>query len=175
MSLLAKTPADRKFRTDFYARYESEFSQRQMELNFYLAHANTPSAAVKPGKRFSWAEFEIELNKLPKMGKCEEAWVVEDMAAAHATLFRDSLHLLTVSGNSSEKRDVLAWIFAPDTQLKLINGKLQQVHVSDIPFSFYLCAREYGISDMEKFRTELLSHLDETLVDKLHKYMNIIH
>lgn len=176
MSILATTP-NTAYRTDFWRIHASEFLQRQMQLNFFLeSHEHEAVAPAKTtAKPFSIVEFEKELDQLPMYGKNTEKWMDEDLAAAHATVFRDSLSLLTISGNSKDKRDVLAWIFAPDTQVKLYNGTLQHVHASNIPFSFYLCAREYGVPDVDEFRAEMLGYLDESLVVLLKRYMQTLH
>lgn len=180
MRLMTHPPQNTEYMTGFWKKVSSEFHRRQLELQFYLENRIGSTETMQEidadaGKPVDWVKFFTEFVALPLHGKCKDNWVVDDVKDAHALLFRDSMKCLKLEGASEEKRDVLAWVFAPDMQPKLIRGKLHHVHVSDIPFSFYRCAREYGIVDVDLWREEMLRYMDPDLVQKLQKLPQKLH
>lgn len=163
----------------FWKRLHNEFLKRQQQLNFWSEpNPELPRSVAPPRiykKQQSLLEFLRELRQIPLHAPCTEKWDGADMAAAHFLLFDRGLNALTTSGSKEEKLEILSWIFAPVTQEKLIKGKLCRVHVSDIPFSFYRCAREYGIADVDGLKAELLNHLDVDVSKKLDKFLQLYH
>jgi hypothetical protein len=152
------------FHTDFWC----EFLHKQLCLNFFLSKKEEPTV--------DYEALYLELQKYPEIGRSEsEEWDSADMADAHWVLFNGSMSLLTLVGETEEKRDILAWIFAPNYQERISKGKLVTKHVSDIPFSFYRCAKEIGVQDVDEFREKLLTYFEPEVVKRLKEYLQSIH
>jgi len=156
----------RIFHTDFWAGY----LRKQLSLNFYQDKVDHDTV-------IDYEAIHKELQTYSDEGTSgdSEDWDVADMADAHFVLFNGSMSLLTLSGETEEKLDILAWIFAPNFQERIIKGKIVNKHVSDMPFSFYRCAKEVGINDVDQFREMLMSQFEPELAAKLKMYIQLLY
>lgn len=171
------------FVTGFWKRVvgrHAEFLRRQTEINFFSSF--TEEGGLKPAKvvtvttkRRSMLQVMRELRAIPLNTPNTEHFDQNDLAEAHYLLFHNSLESLTLSGRENEKCEILAWIFAPDIQEKVIKGKIVKVSAMDIPFSFYRCARESGITNVDGFKSELVNCINTDLADKLKQYFQHMH
>jgi hypothetical protein len=78
-----------------------------------------------------------------------QVWSDAAIAQLHEGLLQHSLKALQVRGNAESKRDILRWIFAPDTLVVILHdgqGRAQSILLPQdcTPFSFALCCRICG-------------------------------
>lgn len=98
-------------------------------------------------------------------------WSDRAIEELHEAVLHYSLSVLGARGNSTEKQEVLQWIFAPETfvaDLRDAEGNLVEAYLpqSITPFSFNQCCRICGYNP-ERLMSELEPILDKLKIPRL--------
>lgn len=94
------------------------------------------------------------------VSESEYTWTQAAVEELHETVLHYSLNVLQAKGNSQEKKEVLQWIFAPETYKALVTNEETgftswvTLPQEKTPFSFEQCCRICGYSS-ERLMREL--------------------